>query len=199
MCWPLAQIYTFSLCKSNHYYYTHTSDYVQLARPWYNYLQHHWFWQAHPQSSCDHPSIQTFIYSLKKQLLNDYHMPGIVRSTGHKEMTRLYLCLQGLHFFFHRTKAESEPLVSPSHVSPKFGGMWSALGIKERCISQPREFLEGCTEEGTFGPGVQKWAGIFQVDKCGKGITSRGSSMYTVYSCGWHTVNVAREEINLKR
>lgn len=66
-----------------------------------------------------HSNIYLFIYSLKKQLLNDYHMPGIVRSTGHEGVTRLYLCLQGHHFFFHCIKAESEPLVSPSHVIPK--------------------------------------------------------------------------------
>ena len=56
-----------------------------------------------------HSNIHLFIYSRKKQLLNDYHMPSTVRSTGHKGVTRLYLYLQGLHFFFTVQKQKVRP------------------------------------------------------------------------------------------
>lgn len=46
----------------------------------------------------------------------------------------------------------------------------------------PREFLEKFTEEDTFGPRIENQAGIFQVDKCGKSIPSRGSSTYRACS-----------------
>lgn len=48
-------------------------------------------------------------------------------------------------------------------------------------LSLPREFLEGFTEEGTFGPRVKR-AEIFQKDKCVNSVISRGSSMYRICS-----------------